>query len=324
MKAALYGLALVLGLFTAVSCRDIIEKDLSSSRVKVNNPAEGFSTKQSTVNFWWEEVQYSEAYNLQIVSPSFSNIQRFVLDSNVTSTRFMYSLPPGLYQWRVRAQNGSSATPYATYSFAVVSDTSTDLTGETVQLLSPAPGFYAGQKRQSFLWNTTNLNSRAEDYRFQVLSGSQVLFTNASIKADSISFEFPADGEYVWQVRAQNSSSVTPYTSRIITVDTKIPGKPVPVYSTPPTDTITSFPYTVAWTLSDAGSPITDSIYFYSDSTLATSKIIVSDVSTDKTYPVSNNAGKFVQGRRYFWRVISVDAAGNRGVYSDAGRLYYK
>src|SRR5690349_16647268 len=100
-----YGLVLLLAAGAILnSCtRDIIEPDLSKETVTLLAPANGYETTMLTNLFWWDAVKNAEKYNLQIVTTGFSSIQRLMLDTNLTANKFQFTLPPGIFEWRVKA-----------------------------------------------------------------------------------------------------------------------------------------------------------------------------------------------------------------------------
>ena len=107
-------------LFLALnSCSDVIEPSLIKEEVKLISPVNNDSSSIYTQTFWWEKVNNAINYNLQIVSPSFENVKVLILDSIITGNKFTCTLQPGKYQWRLRAQNGSSQTAYKTQNFTI-------------------------------------------------------------------------------------------------------------------------------------------------------------------------------------------------------------
>ncbi|MCD4664836.1 MAG: hypothetical protein K8R68_06150, partial [Bacteroidales bacterium] len=90
MKTRIISILLIL--LTFMACKDIIEDDLTRQSVNLLAPPDAFHTTISTHSFWWDVVEGSEGYNLQIVSPSFDYIERLFLDTNITFNRYDYSL----------------------------------------------------------------------------------------------------------------------------------------------------------------------------------------------------------------------------------------
>jgi hypothetical protein len=247
----------------------------------------------------------AEGYNLQIVSPSFSSITRLVLDSNISKNKFTYSLMPGAYQWRVRAYNNSSETDYVTYSITI--DSTADITQQTIILVSPSDKDTTNQMSFTFRWDTIY---NADDYRFEIwkTNFSETNFLSITLEVDSFNYTL-GEGAYEWGVRGQNSTTNTQYSKRTIYIDTTNPNTPVlltPANNDTISDSLTLF---FSWSRgSVTGSSIKDSLYIYTDQSMAIIKRQKFLNST--TYTDSLGIGN------YWWRIRSIDAAGNYSNYS--------
>lgn len=126
-----------------IGCVDIIESDLGEKNITIIAPYDSARNDKSSQSFFWEDLREDyevdiEFYNLQIVQPSFDNANRFVLDTNLTTNTYSYSLEAGDYQWRVRAENANTKTPYITHTLFV--DSLFDLTNVPIVILSPQNG----------------------------------------------------------------------------------------------------------------------------------------------------------------------------------------
>jgi hypothetical protein len=103
---------------------EIIENDISSIAFSLLSPPNNTTSDTVAQTFWWEKVEGAEEYNIQIVSPSFSNIEKLVLDTVFTDNKLNYTLDNGnIYQWRVIATNLTSQTESEIYTITI--DTST-------------------------------------------------------------------------------------------------------------------------------------------------------------------------------------------------------
>jgi len=112
-------LLLFLLLIGFTTCEDIIEVNLSDFNVSLLAPTNGLSTTDSDHKFYWENLKGAEEYNLQIVSPRFSSISKFVLDTTITDNNFDFTLSPDEYEWRVKAINASSHTDYSVFNLTI-------------------------------------------------------------------------------------------------------------------------------------------------------------------------------------------------------------
>ncbi len=308
MKKLVYYLFVLQLAISWWSCADFIEPDLSDSTVQLISPPDSFSTNLETVTFLWEQTEDVLKYQLQVVQPDFVTPLAFVLDSSVTDDRFVYSLAPGNYQWRVLGKNSNTSTQYQTFNLTVTQDSI--LTNQIVNLLSPGDNSTTNNSTVSFLWQ---LLSAADSYRIQCaspdFSNSTFLVFNESLSTDNYSTSLP-DGEYRWRVRAENGQGESAYSEFGFSLDTQAPVAPVLV--APANATTVTSPVNLSWTF--AADVVQDSVYVYSDS-LAT--LVESDVVTSTPYSFSNG----MTDSTYYWRVRSFDAGGNTSPFSDTWKF---
>lgn len=298
------------------SCHDFFEDDISGQTVTLISPANGTTTTQLTHTFIWNEIKYADSYHLQIAYPTFSNIQYYIADTNLTTEQFLITLSPGTYQWKVKAVNSASETAYSSV-YDLTIDTTSDLSYQSVVLISPSSGRYINSNLPSFIWQQMSI---ADKYNIIVKSSSNWT-TGSTIINDTVTTPYYnlttgqelSEGTYTWGVRAINSLSYTyNYNTATFYIDT----------TSPPTVTLTSPTHNSLQTLgsitftwqqgSDIGnfqSPRTDSFYLYADTAMTT--ILYRDASTSSaiTKTVSNTG-------MYRWFVKSYDAAGNGGISS--------
>lgn len=285
---------LIAGMVISSCTKDFVEPDLSKVTVSLLAPADGYETTTLTHVFWWDKVKDVSTYNLQIVSPGFSGIQKLMLDTNLTTNKFTFSLPPGMFEWRVKAYNSSSEGPYSVFSLII--DSTADLSGQTVVLNSPANNLLTNETTNTFQWDTLY---SADEYRFQVINSSNQTIIDVTLTKDSATYTLN-EGTYTWQVRAQNSTSNSLYSSRTITVDTTAPV--VSVQTFPANNDTVNGTDSLAW--SRATTAIGDSLFIYPDSLMSTSSFM--GYTTNTYYKFTGTINN-----DYFWRLKSVDAAGN-------------
>lgn len=296
---------LVFSLLIFNSCEEFIEVNLDNKSITIFSPANNTVTSNFTQTFWWEEVKGAESYQLQIVKPDFTAIQQLIVDTTVSTTKFIYSLQPGTYQWRLRAKNGSSQTDYFTYNLTI--DSTLDLSGQPVILSSPADNYYANSFSNTFTWQTM---PNADSYILQILSGTTVINTQTSTALTS-NYTFASQGEYQWRVFAQNSTSNSSYYTRTITIDTAKPNVPIPGF--PLNDTLTADPIPFSWNNVETG--ISYQILISTDSTFAS---VTKDTITGDNFYDFYNASV---GVYYFWKIRSVDNASNYSAYCTRKRV---
>lgn len=297
--------AAVIATFTG--CKALIEENIRGSKVNVLFPKTGDSLNTYNVTFWWDQVPDATSYELQLVQGTFSNIQNFILDSTITSTRYTYILTPGTYQWRVRALNNSTQTDFTTQSFVVLRNDSLGAQGVILQY--PPDNFFSNHTSQTFRWYPI---PQTTYYTFQLLTAAGGLVYTTDLTTDTIVLDNIQQGELQWRVRASDNSSSTAFTTRALNIDSIAPNTPIAI--SPANGDSVNTPFTISWDRGVvSGSSIVDSLYLYSDS-LITLYQQVGSAST--SYSVSS-----IPVGTYFWRVRSTDQTGNTSGYSTASKF---
>jgi hypothetical protein len=291
-------------------CRkDFIESDLSGKLVSILAPADEDTVSTTTPLFWWNEIEGTRNYHIQVVYPDFTSPQILLYDTLVDADRFYPNLNPGYtYHWRIRPENSSSNGDWVTRSLTI--DSTVSLSAQSVVITSPATNGYATSlSTVSFVWNAI---SGITFYRIDITnttSGTNVTSTTTTL--NTFSYTFP-QGNYSFSVRAENATSFTPWSIRTFSIDQTAPTAPqliVPAhltfYPTPPA--LVNFDW------SSATDALTDSLYISTDSTFTTgiqSAVLLN--SSQSAYTWTGAQASTV----YYWRVRSMDAAGNRSNYS--------
>lgn len=290
------------------SCNDFLATDLRDKNVTILAPTDNLSTTTATMNFYWEELDGALSYHIQIAKPSFSNMTTLVVDTNLTGNNFTIVLTPGNYEWRIRAENGSTETPYIQRSFTI--DSTSDLTGQTLILYAPSNDFATNDTTITLNWYGLY---NADQYRILIklhasgFTGTQVLpdivQTDTTLQVSSLD-----EGYYDWGVRAENGLTNTSYTVRGVYIDYTSPG--MVSLGSPAHNALVSGPtINFSWTNAiDSGSPLFDSLYVYTDTSL---NIIRKSISVFGTgYSDTLAIGT------YYWRIKAYDKAGNQGGFS--------
>jgi len=294
-----------------VSCEKFGEKNITKKVVVLLSPTQNQSDSILTKLFWWEEVEGADSYHLQVVSTSFDNITTLAVDTLISGVKFQLTMTPGEYQWRVRAENGAYESPWTTYNLTITNTSS--LAGQTITTATPADDYATKDTAITFNWSAL---ANATSYNFIIIKTSPTTsILNTTVSTNSSAYTFTSEGNYLWSVQGLNSMSASNTIYRNITIDKTKPNLPVLVFPKAVTDTIFTLPASFTWDIGvDNGSVVSDSIYISTDSTF-NSNILVSDkVIGAESYSLSSlsNTGKL------FWRVRSIDAAGNTSSYSVA------
>ncbi|MDB5002068.1 MAG: hypothetical protein JWQ34_293 [Mucilaginibacter sp.] len=305
-KPVHYFLLILFAVITLMSsCKDIMEPSLNKRTVTLEAPRNQFQSSSYTVNFWWDEVEDALTYRLQVVTPNFTNIGSLVLDTMVKSNKFTFNLKPGNYEWHLLAQNGSSQTSYSfPRNFTILT---TSISGQSVQLTSPANNFLTNQSAIILQWG--NLYG-ATKYHLEIDTNSFVnentLVYDQSIPGQQINFTFPKDQIYQWRIRAENDTAKSQWSSiNAVTYDHTPPAQ---VVSTSPLNNQQiSSPAAMQWNAAPSASRY--KLYaFKGDSTTI----------YNSSFPVFVNTNSYsfslgTIGERIYWKITAVDAAGNEG-----------
>jgi uncharacterized protein YegP (UPF0339 family) len=189
------------------SCREFIEPSLDDQEIKLLAPSNNAASNSYQQTFWWETHQDALQYRLQIVKPTFTNIEKLVLDTIVRGDKFSYTLDPGNYQWRVRAENGSSVTKYAAQSFTIYP---ASLADQIVQVTAPGSLLYTANNTIQYEWLKL---FGATQYRLQVdknnFSDENNLVLNQITDKLFFNQTLLSEGNYQFRVRAENATEIS-------------------------------------------------------------------------------------------------------------------
>lgn len=299
-----------------VSCEDILEEDISGDLVSITFPLEAAIIEGNQVQFSWNNLDGADDYTVQLY-----NGNLIVLDSTVTNSPFSVNVDSGSYEWRIKASNNGYETQFTfPVSFQVI--TSADLSNQIVTLSSPSDGLFTNNSSILFTWEDLEA---AESYTFQLnevnTSGTTTIYLEENITTNSLSLDntiINQDSEFVWGVKAVNSTSQSAFSERTFFLDTTPP--PTPSLSTPGFEEEFQLSQTVnfSWVYaSDPGnvnSPI-NSIFEISSDESFTAIIESQDLST------TNSSYLFTAIGTYYWRVRGYDLAGNEGSFNSNGKV---
>ena len=290
----------------ALACDDIFEKDITNDKTEITYPLSGTIVKSNTVDFQWNKLEGANKYKVQI----FSMDQSLILEKVVEETNLSYTfIAGGQYQWRVRGENFAYQSSYSQKtSFNVL--ISNDLTTQQVALLSPQDNRYTNSNNVLLNWQGI---SSATTYTIEVINttNGQMAYGATNLTETSVNLNntnLSKDAPYQWRVRAVNSTSQTPFATRIFFIDTVNPNQPE--NSTPANNSSHSINSQISfsWSIApDSGivqSPVTYLFQIASDVDFGT-LIQTSNVSSTSLQQSFSTAGT------YFWRVKANDTAGN-------------
>lgn len=292
------------------ACDDILEEDITNDFIQIISPLEGTVIEGNTVQFSWQALEGADDYKIQIIKSN----QVYEVDSLVTTNAFVYTLSEGSYKWRIRGENFAYQTAFNFPVNFTVEETE-DLTNQTISLSTPSIDFYTNNTSITCTWNAISF---ADSYSFELiknLNGEETIFQEVAITGTSLSIDaglLNEDSEYIWKVKAINTTSETPFAERSFFVDTEIPSQPT--LSLPADqDTVEPSLVTFNWTNgSDSGniqSTITNTLEISTDVNFGT---IIFSTETEN----NSTSYEFETANTYYWRVKGIDAASNESDYS--------
>jgi hypothetical protein len=288
-----------------ISCKDIIEPDISKRVVILDAPGDQYQSASYSINFLWEPVDDALTYHLQIVTQTFNNVGALALDTLVKSNKFTINLSPGSYQWHVRAENGSSKTQYSTPRNLIILQSS--IKQQAVQLSSPANNFLTNQSAILFQWGSLY---GATKYQLQLdtnnFADTTKLVINQVTSGQQLNFTFSRDQVYQWRVRAENDTAMAMWSAvNLITYDHTPPAQ-VSVIA-PANNLSVSLPVSLQW--SPVSSAVKYRLYAFKSDSVTTYSTSFPAVLTTNGYSFSTGTS----GDRVYWKITAIDAAGNEG-----------
>ncbi len=102
-----------------ISCDDIFVKDISDKTVNIIAPISDTTLNDHEVSLVWETIEGADNYQVIIVSPSFSNIQKITCDSITTDYKLKLTLENGSYEYSVQAHNFAYSSLKSSRQFTV-------------------------------------------------------------------------------------------------------------------------------------------------------------------------------------------------------------
>jgi hypothetical protein len=193
---------LICSVFT-FSCSEILEEELNNENVKLIAPADQHSFTEYSQTFWWSKVIGATQYHFQLVEGSFEQPLKVISDTNLVLDKFVLSLYPGSFQWRVKAFNSGYETSFSTRNFRIDS-TSLELQKVIIKLPKNET-FHSGVVNFSWepLFGATNYILEVDN-----LTGnfSNPLFSDTLNTGSLSSFSIYRDtkllkGKYQWRVK---------------------------------------------------------------------------------------------------------------------------
>ena len=291
-------------------CSEIFEVELDGATVEVIMPVDSLVTPVAMQSFWWESVDGASHYLIQVVSPRFDSVLTAVVDERVDTNKFETTLEPGEYQWRVKAKNSASESPWITHSLFI--DSTVDLSAQSVVLDLPTQNDTSNTLAKTFTWQDLY---NVDTYELEVwqpdLNGTLVESKTTTAHQEQVMLH--QEGAYVWRVKGENSFGSTGFSQSAGYVDTTAPGAPV-LLSPLDNTIIQNGQVNFSWQRPvNNGSSIKDSLVVATDSTF---------IQVHKNYILSGTTkSDSLSTGVYYWKVYSKDKAGNLSASSQKRKI---
>ncbi|PCH68427.1 MAG: hypothetical protein COC06_09515 [Bacteroidales bacterium] len=301
-------------LFVSIGCSDFIEEDIEDDVVVLLGPANGVETESQSLSFWWDYLDGASAYRLQIVRPDFKNMISLELDTLISANSFLFTLYPGNFEWRVRAENSAYFTEYTSSSLIIRE--AQNISEQKIVLISPQENTITKNKQLSFTWNEIGI---ADNYTYEIYKDAwngEAVIDPVDIEDSKLDLDLE-EGKYSWGVKANDTARKlsTPYASRTLYVDYTAPNEPV--LSIPDNKAaLTGLSQTFEWNYTASNEISSVSFVFQ-----ISKKTDFTSIEKEEELKAKTVSYTFSSTGTYYWRVKAVDKAGNESYYSSANSL---
>jgi len=307
MKTFIY---IILASVAFISCEKIVAKDISGDEPVVILPATNDTVQTNPVHFKWEEMEGATNYHLQVVSPSFSSISEYTIDSIIEGTNFFIALDSNEYEMKLTALNaGYKSITTAPIKFWVGVQPSSG--SGSVVLESPEDLEYVnGTFNNQFSWNSL---TSATSYEFSLRQGtnfSSGTVIDAQNGISTLTYTIGStlsEGEYNWGVKAYLTGGIeTLFSTRKLFIDLTAPNAAilsVPADFSFQNQGLITFSWSNGTDPGSVNAPV-NSLIEISTNTGFTGIVFSQSIQTN-TIDVTLNSGT------YYWRITNTDDAGN-------------
>lgn len=305
---------LLIGLLSvmAMSCNDILEVDISEDQVEIILPTDGSQLSNTVVSFWWEPVEDATNYKIVFVEGTFAQPLRRVGEVIIDAAQTTYdsTFVSGDFSWSIIAFNTGYSTDETISTFSVGDSAAEDISMSNLQLSQPVSDASLMITTVDFSWAAL---SGADNYFLQIaqpdFSDLNNILQSQTTSQTTLQFENFSEGTYAWRVRGENTTSVSPYTTRSFTIDLTAPD--APILTAPLAGAVLELPIQLAWQSPAESFEIEVNL----DSTFT---------AVGFNYISATNNFNFEDGNSgdvFYWKVLAIDPAGNKSVYSDISRF---
>ncbi len=299
-----------------VSCEEIISFNISNQTPEIITPSHNDTLQENPILIKWKKMEGATKYQLEIVSPSFNNIQKYILDTIVFKNTFSVNLDSNQFEFRLKAINSGYTSITSEPKRFWVGKNSGLM--EKVELLTPLDSLYVNSSFiPIFNWKSY---PGAISYEFSLRRGNafsngQIIYHSNNIATNLLFLNSSSinlnDGTYTWGIKAYGTSNETTYSTRKFFVDNVEPSVPILIA---PSDNENLFINEVGltWNLGQDNGIIQSERF--SKLEIATdlnfTNLIFSEILSNSNFEIT------LQNGIYFWRVKSIDEANNSSNFS--------
>lgn len=317
-------LALVLSM-SLVSCKDFIATNISGKTPVLLTPVANDSTVSTPVSFNWEAIEGATKYRLIVVSPSFSAMKKYVLDTLVTKTSFSFALDSNQYELKLQAINAGYESQILGPIKFKIGKAGSAQPATKLKLLTPTDGAFVNKNFDGkFSWEAITSGT---NYEFELRKGES--FTSGvnvftMDPGNTLDKTLPSNllplkaGAYSWRVIANAGTSYLTQSVGTFYVDTLTPNQPIlqlpanNALSVSIADSV-QFQWNNGTQVGTYQSPVSSIIEIASDQNFTTIVITKTLLATQSKKLVLS---ALTTGKQYFWRVSNKDGAGNQSLPS--------
>lgn len=316
MKNVMLSLSIFL-MLSLIGCDDFIAKNISDKTLVVLVPAVNDTVNINPVHFKWEAVEGATSYHLQVVTPSFSGISDYVIDTVITKTDFSFSLDSNVFEMKLTATNaGYTSKTSSALKFWVGVHASPS--SNKIVLTAPSDTAYVNDGfNRTFTWQAL---ASAVNYEISIRKGSSfaigsIEYMKNNVSSTSITPSTNelalSEGIYWWGVKAYTATGETYYSTRKLGIDLTEPNDPLlvaPLATNLVNEGVVSFSWNNGADPGTVKSPVHSTIEVSGNSSFTDIKQSSELIGNTKSFTLTSGI--------YYWRVKNVDEAGNNSSYS--------
>lgn len=207
------------------SCSDVLIPNIESDEILLISPLENAVFTNGEITFIWNGADEIDDFLLEVATPSFSELERLVVDTFTEQRQLTLSLPNGMFEWRVSGFNSAFSTNCCEIGrFSIVDSNEVD-TLNRISLILPLDSATINPLPVQFSWEQ---HDRYNSYRIQIATDSDFtnLLANNIISTNSFALTLVNQTTYYWRVAGFENQAEGPYTTRQFTLDYNPPSRP--------------------------------------------------------------------------------------------------